>query len=117
MPVRAKRPCRKAGCAALTDSGYCVDHASLGQQDRKQRERWRGSSSARGYDADWQRVRGQALKRDRYLCQHCQTKQRITAATEVHHLSKIKTHPHLRLMLSNLLSVCHDCHEELEPTA
>ena len=38
----------------------------------------------------------------------------VTAATEVHHIVKIKDRPELRLEWSNLMSVCRDCHERIE---
>src|ERR1700727_188382 len=108
MPFAAKRPCGKPGCGNLVSgTRYCDDHAD----QVKQADRWRGSAASRGYDADWQRVRLQALRRDKYLCQNCLKRGRATQATEVHHLKKIVTHPHLRLVLDNLVSVDHDCHD------
>ena len=121
MADKAKRQCRHPGCAGLSSADYCDDHASKGKEERRQRERWRGSAASRGYDHSWSGpggAREQALKRDDYLCRNCALKySRITPATEVHHLKKITTHPHLRLSLPNLLSVCRDCHEELEKIA
>jgi 5-methylcytosine-specific restriction protein A len=114
MPFKALKPCNKPGCPLVSDTRYCEDHAELS----KQADLYRGTASSRGYDAEWRRVRLHALKRDKHLCQHClKVKSRVTAATEVHHLLKITTHPHMRLVLDALLSVCHDCHEELEKIA
>jgi len=41
-------------------------------------------------------------------------------ATELHHIEKIADAGHLRLSVDNTLSVCCDCHQEVEgmgPTA
>lgn len=109
MPLAAKRPCRKPGCPELVDSGYCEDHSEL----TKEADRWRGSSSSRGYDAEWRRVRLQALKRDKYICQHCIADGRVTSAVDVHHVQKLTSYPHLRLVLTNLISLCKGCHAKL----
>lgn len=63
----------------------------------------------------WRRIRLLALQRDNYLCQECLRKKRITKATEVHHLRPIADFPALALDLSNLESLCWDCHEQTKP--
>lgn len=71
--------------------------------------RWpKESRHKRGYNSRWDRIRLQALKRDHYLCQPCQTKGRVTPAKEVDHIvpkSKGGTDD-----LTNLQSICIDCH-------
>jgi 5-methylcytosine-specific restriction protein A len=110
MPFAAKRPCGKTGCSALvSDTHYCDDHAELS----KQADRWRGTAASRGYDSGWRRVRLQALKRDHYLCQHCLTAGQVTSAADVHHILKLTAYPHLRLVLTNLVSLCKGCHAKL----
>jgi 5-methylcytosine-specific restriction protein A len=110
MPTRASRPCRKAGCPALVDNGFCESHRKT---ENANRERWRGTASSRGYDSEWRRLRLQALIRDKHICQHCLAAGRATSADEVHHILKIATHPHLRLVLTNLISLCKRCHAKL----
>ena len=60
----------------------------------------------------WRRTRRMVLQRDHYLCQKCLSKNRITKATEVHHIRELEDFPLLALDLSNLVSLCWDCHEE-----
>lgn len=36
------------------------------------------------------------------------------AATMVHHVKAVETHPELRLVMENLMSLCNSCHEEKE---
>ena len=59
----------------------------------------------------WRKIRLLALQRDHYLCQECLRQKRITQATEVHHLVPLEDDPSLGLELSNLQSLCWNCHE------
>ena len=78
-------------------------------EQRRAFERDRGSSSARGYDRTWQRLRLQVLSEEP-LCLFCQTKDRVVAATEVDHIKTIRECPEMRLVRSNLRSLCKPCH-------
>lgn len=60
----------------------------------------------------WRSIRRMALQRDNYLCQECLRKKRITRATEVHHVNPLEDFPELGLEMSNLQSLCWDCHEQ-----
>lgn len=60
----------------------------------------------------WRRIRVQALERDHYLCQKCLERHRLTRATEVHHILPLEDYPESALVLSNLMSLCWDCHEQ-----
>lgn len=72
----------------------------------------------------WLTVRAQVLKKDRYECQTCRHKyRRYRRADTVHHVNHLKDRPDLALELwytdpvtheqrRNLISLCHDCHEE-----
>lgn len=70
----------------------------------------------------WKRLRRQVLQMDKYECQMCRARGRYTKATTVHHVNYVKNHPELALEIyyewqgvqrRNLLSLCHDCHEEV----
>lgn len=66
----------------------------------------------------WRKLRAEVIG-NKPLCQRCQQHDRITAATELHHIMPVE--PALgvadmeRLMFSpsNLIPLCHDCHVEL----
>ena len=60
----------------------------------------------------WRRTRLLVLQRDHYLCKHCLKRGRITRATEVHHIEELEEHPERALDLTNLVSLCWDCHEQ-----
>ena len=59
----------------------------------------------------WLCVRRLALQRDHYLCQSCLRAGRHRVASVVHHLKELEDFPELGLELSNLESLCWDCHE------
>lgn len=70
----------------------------------------------------WKVLRIAVLKMDRYECQICKTRGKYTKATTVHHVNYVKKHPDKALEVwyvfrgkrrRNLLSLCHDCHEEV----
>lgn len=73
----------------------------------------RESLKAQGFyhTAAWRRVRRLALQRDHFLCQECLRNNKITQATEVHHIKELESFPSLGLELSNLESLCWQCHE------
>jgi len=68
----------------------------------------RGSSSERGYDVHWQRIRAQFL-RLHPLCVQCQAEGRVTASTVVDHIVPIAdggTNEH-----ANLRAFCKPHHD------
>lgn len=73
----------------------------------------------------WLRVRREVLELDKFECQRCRNiYHRYRKATTVHHVNPLKERPELSLEIwyrdpathkerRNLLSLCHDCHEEV----
>jgi 5-methylcytosine-specific restriction endonuclease McrA len=73
----------------------------------------------------WKKLRGQILKQDHFECQVCKQKyHRYRRANTVHHVNLLKVRPDLALEAMyrdpathtdkrNLISLCHDCHEEV----
>ena len=60
----------------------------------------------------WRRCRKLVLQRDNYLCPACLRQGRMTVATEVHHIIPLEDRHDLALDIDNLMSLCHECHEE-----
>lgn len=60
----------------------------------------------------WRKKRAYILLRDKYQCQYCKARGRVVPANEVHHIKELRTHRHLALVDSNLISLCRECHEE-----
>jgi len=69
----------------------------------------RGDRHARGYGRGWERLRGKALHRDRWLCQLCIKQGKQVNATQVDHITP-KSHGG-KDELSNLQCLCVPCHE------
>lgn len=121
MPTAPPRPCLRPGCPNLVrpPERYCPQHLAWAQQ--------RAAEAQRHYDeqerdprivefyhsAAWQALRLRALERDAYLCQPCLRERRITRADTVHHIVPVKQAWERRLDLSNVESVCRDCHARL----
>lgn len=74
-------------------------------------DRLPGRASAKAFykSPPWRNLRAHKLAVDP-LCQDCQAKGFITAATQVHHVLERTKHPDLALELSNLRSLCAQCH-------
>lgn len=73
----------------------------------------RGTTSERGYDTTWQKLRLEKLS----LFPFCEfitdpeaMRQCLKPAVEVDHIEPISARPDLRLVLSNLRSACKACH-------
>jgi 5-methylcytosine-specific restriction enzyme A len=83
------------------------------EAERKaQLDRNRPSPAARGYDRDWDCFRHDYL-RDFPICQWPGCQQ---AATEVHHLERIRLRPELRLHRSNVRGYCKGHHSSVTAT-
>ena len=102
VPFKPGRPCRHIGCPALTRTanGFCDRHK--GEVPRRPDDR--PSSAARGYGAQWRRVRAAHLKAHPY-CVDCGR-----AATDVDHNPRYIVGTDHRAYL--LLSKCHKHHSE-----
>lgn len=107
MPTKPQRPCKYPGCPNLTDdkSGYCPAHLKV---YRDIQDHHRGTSSERGYDGNWQKVRQMFLSQQP-LCEECAKRNIIRSADLVHHKDR---NPHNNTF-DNLEAVCQACHHEL----
>ena len=63
----------------------------------------------------WRRKRQKILRRDGYRCQICKRYGRIREAVEVHHIKHADEYPELAWVDSNLVSLCHACHNAQHP--
>ena len=63
----------------------------------------------------WKKKRIRILRRDKYQCQYCKRYGKRTEATEVHHIKHYEDYPELGLVDSNLISLCHACHNKQHP--
>lgn len=110
MPDPPKTICRR--CRSIRGENGC----KCGRPGQARQLR-RGSSSERGYDYAWQKLRAELLGLDGgsgrlefLFCADCQAEDVATPVEELHHIKKIATHPHLRLDPRNLMPLCKDHH-------
>lgn len=116
---KALRPCREFGCNKLTREAYCETHKKKAQkrQLKKQRENRNKEIDSFYRTKEWRRLRLVALSRDKHLCQWCKKKGLLIQADVVHHIIEITEDWSQRLVLDNLVSLCHLCHNRHHKTA
>ncbi|MGQ7276626.1 HNH endonuclease [Brevibacillus thermoruber] len=115
-----KKVCNKSGCSVLVDVGqiYCDKHKRQAKLNKHARDKQydlhkRDKKAAAFYKSkEWLAIREQALVRDNYLCQDCLEEKRFKKADVVDHIKPIKWFWELRLVLSNLRSLCHRHHNQ-----
>ena len=107
MPRRLKHLCNHAGCPNLTLTRFCPEHTI---DTRRRYDAERGSSSKRGYDRTWKRVRLLYIQAHP-ICEDCEDQGVITPADLVDHVIPIKEGGS-RLSFDNLRSQCNDHHEK-----
>ncbi len=111
MPTRAPSPCKHPGCASLVHGPRCSDHEEAHRTRRDQRDRrLRGSSTERGYDRKWRRVRRWYAIRHP-LCEECEDEGKTVPMDDVDHIVPFtdKSDPK-RLDTNNLRSLCRNHH-------
>ena len=79
---------------------------------RDQRE----TATRRGYDRDHRAWRRQVLL-DHPVCRRCELEGRVEPATVAHHLQEVSQRPDLRLVRSNGVGVCGQCHNAIHRIA
>lgn len=82
------------------------------QERKADADRSRGTSSQRGYDAVWRRLRLMHL-RNNPLCVFHQRLGEVVAATVGDHIVSIADAPERRLDPTNIQSLCKPCHDSL----
>ena len=92
-------------CGIPTQRSRCDACFAIREASKPKRER--PTSSLRGYDAQWQRIRIQILRRDGWICCRCNKKLSGADAT-VDHITPL-SRGGVRLDESNLISMCRSC--------
>lgn len=124
MPTAALKPCTHQPCDALVIGGACPQH-------RTSASRFRGSSTSRGYDARWEKLRNHFIKlpceqcgdRPSATCQQCAgsglanafcaeclASGRFQQTKEVDHIIPWLAKPALKMDRRNLQGLCSRHH-------
>ena len=101
MPSKPMRPCSHCGCNQLVVSGYCDHH----KKDKQTYDRYRGSSTERGYGARHRRIR-EVVRREEPLCMECLKTGQVTPSNEMEHIDGNA----LNTERANLQMLCKACH-------
>jgi 5-methylcytosine-specific restriction endonuclease McrA len=64
---------------------------------------------------EWKQKQETVLRKADYQCQECKRYGRRRTATEVHHIQHLDARPDLALTDSNLIALCHSCHNRQHP--
>ena len=67
--------------------------------------------SKNSYDHQWRRL-SERVRKENPLCHDCFSAGRTSPSTEVHHIVPVEVNPALRLVLGNLVALCHQCHKD-----
>lgn len=62
----------------------------------------------------WRRFRQGILARDRYLCVNCAARGKLSVASDVHHIIRVKQDWNKRFDPSNCISLCKACHNKAD---
>lgn len=111
MPARPLRPCTAPGCRALVGTGRCEAHRKA---QRIEQDAARGSTTERGYDGAWKRLRSAFLRAHPLcMCDVCREGELfVTVAEVVDHIEPIEERPDLRLDWDNLRSMSKAHHDQ-----
>lgn len=105
MPLRSLHKCPVPGCSDLTRQSRCEKHA----KEKATYDQHRPNSNARGYTRKWGEFRLHYLQ-ENPLCEDCLAHSRTEAASEVHHIVKVKDNRAVMYDKGNLMALCHACH-------
>ena len=92
-------------CGIPTAKSFCEPCLAIKKANAPKRER--PSSSMRGYDAEWQKIRIQILRRDNWTCVRC-NKKLIGSDATVDHATPLARGGD-KLSASNLQAMCRSC--------
>ena len=110
------KPCAAPACGSLVRGvRYCAKHEHLTTVVTRQHDERRESSAQRGYSYKWQQARKGFLAKHP-LCAECERQGRITAATDLDHITPHKGDKDAFWTRSNWQSLCHPCHSRKTAT-
>ena len=103
------RKCKRPGCYSLAVDGsdFCERHQQA--PARLETAEPRLSAAQRGYGHRWRKLRDWFIRAHPY-CEECLKKGIMTLATDVDHIQPHKGDARLLFDVSNLQSLCHECH-------
>lgn len=114
MPARSPRKCGVVNCPVLTTERYCPSHMDrVRDSDRVYQKNRQDAKEQEFYGSTaWKKLR-QYKKTKNPLCEVCLANDELNPTELIHHIIEVKDDWDLRLVLSNLQSVCMSCHNKI----
>lgn len=114
--MKIKARCRKCRKKIEFGNSYCEECNTIIQTQRNSHKNKKIDPNSKINSSKWRKVREQVIIRDNGVCVLCFKKyNRIhSKGLEVHHIIKRIDDASLMYDLDNLITVCRECHEELE---
>ena len=118
MALKPWKPCRYSRCPSLTRDTHCEGHLIDKHNDRADDQRFydryrRDERSTKFYKSkEWRKIRPYVFGLSHGLCDQCRGRGIITSGSVVDHKTPLKRDYSLRLTISNLWTLCHDCHNK-----
>ena len=84
-----------------------------GRNGRSPRYAERPSSSSRGYGGEYRKARELKVAHNP-LCEVCESRGKVVPMAETHHVEPTAKRLDLAASVANLVSVCKECHCEIE---
>jgi 5-methylcytosine-specific restriction protein A len=106
MPNSPGTVCSTPGCGGVRHQGVC---SRCGPKKRPTDQRQ--NAAARGYDYQWQKFRQQYLT-EHPLCLDCDAEGITGAATDIHHVKKLRDHPEAKYDEQWLRPLCKRHHDQ-----
>lgn len=105
MRTGPAKQCNKCNKIITHKAKLCLACHNKKQDQGKSRERAKFTASTK-----WQKLRKLCLIRDSYSCQKCGV---VDLVLHAHHIKSYSKYPELRLILSNLQTLCIICHRKV----
>lgn len=81
--------------------------------------RWNGGITPEHLKIRWSKkykdFRDKVFERDNYTCRFCKRKRKIgdRVVLNAHHIKSFAVHKKLRLIMSNVITLCRECHKDI----
>lgn len=110
--------CKKCGAVIPLGEAYC-EKCRPKKQTRNElniddSEEMDERAEAFYNSRQWRKFRQGILARDRYLCVNCATRGKLSVASDVHHVVRVKQDWSRRFDPSNCISLCKACHNRAD---
>ena len=113
MPYKPKKKCSYPGCPNVTATTYCEEHTRSRNRDYNRQRLQHDPDAYKRFNSRWRAIRDAYISKHP-LCERCLEYDRLTPATEVHHIVDVSAGGGDDD--ANLMSLCKSCHSSITLT-